>query len=62
VLQCPAGVGERDHLVVLEAPLPVKRLVDVWGPVGKALRVMQGLKAQFDPKGILNPGRFVGGI
>jgi len=50
------------HLVVLEAPLPVKRRVDVWGPVGKALRVMQGLKAQFDPKGILNPGRFVGGI
>lgn len=50
------------HLVVLEAPLPVKRRVDVWGPVGKALRLMQGLKAQFDPKGILNPGRFVGGI
>ncbi|MBI4390794.1 MAG: FAD-binding oxidoreductase [candidate division NC10 bacterium] len=50
------------HLVVLEAPLDVKRRVDVWGPVGKALRLMQGLKAQFDPKGILNPGRFVGGI
>lgn len=50
------------HLVVLEAPLAVKRRVDVWGPVGKALRLMQGLKAQFDPKGILNPGRFVGGI
>jgi glycolate oxidase FAD binding subunit len=50
------------HLVVLEAPLPVKQRVDVWGPVGKALRLMQGLKAQFDPKGILNPGRFVGGI
>ncbi|MGH7379631.1 MAG: FAD-binding oxidoreductase [Candidatus Methylomirabilales bacterium] len=50
------------HLVVLEAPLAVKRRVDVWGPVGKALRLMQGLKTQFDPKGILNPGRFVGGI
>jgi glycolate oxidase FAD binding subunit len=50
------------HLVMLEAPVPVKRRVDVWGPVGGPLRLMQGLKAQFDPKGILNPGRFVGGI
>jgi len=50
------------HLVVLEAPVPVKRQVDVWGPVGGALRLMRGLKAQFDPKGILNPGRFVGGM
>jgi glycolate oxidase FAD binding subunit len=31
----------------------------VWGPPASAHRVMQSLKTQFDPKGILNPGRFV---
>ncbi len=49
-------------LVVTEAPPDVKGDVDVWGPVGSALLLMQGLKRQFDPKRILNPGRFVGGI
>jgi glycolate oxidase FAD binding subunit len=49
-------------LVVLSAPAPVKRAVDVWGPVGTSLPLMRALKGQFDPKGILNPGRFVGGI
>ncbi len=36
--------------------------VDVWGPPAGPLRLMQALKAQYDPNGILNPGRFVGGI
>jgi glycolate oxidase FAD binding subunit len=49
-------------LVVLAAPRAVKARVDVWGPVGSALGLMLELKRQFDPKGILNPGRFVGGI
>lgn len=49
-------------LVVLEAPPAVKARVDVWGPVGNALSLMQALKQQFDPQRVLNPGRFVGGI
>jgi glycolate oxidase FAD binding subunit len=49
-------------LVVLDAPAPVRAQVDVWGPPPEALRVMQRLKAAFDAKGILNPGRFVAGI
>lgn len=49
-------------LVVLAAPPQVKSRVDVWGSVGKALPLMQGLKEQFDRERILNPGRFVGGI
>jgi glycolate oxidase FAD binding subunit len=55
---------ERDggSLVVQAAPTSVKRTIDVWGPVGNALAVMRALKRQFDPQGILNPGRFVGGI
>jgi glycolate oxidase FAD binding subunit len=48
-------------LVVLEAPPPLLRQVDVWG-TSPALEVMQRLKARFDPHATLNPGRFVGGI
>jgi len=50
------------NLVVLEAPLEVKSQVDVWGLPEKALALMRRPKAEFDPKRILNPGRFVGGI
>lgn len=31
----------------------------IWGPNGPASRYMQGLKDQFDPHHILNPGRYV---
>jgi glycolate oxidase FAD binding subunit len=36
--------------------------VDAWGNAGDALPLMRAIKAQFDPKNTLNPGRFVGGI
>jgi glycolate oxidase FAD binding subunit len=49
-------------LVVQEAPAEVKRAVDVWGPAGDALGLMRRVKRQFDPSGVLSPGRFVGGI
>ncbi len=49
-------------LVVEQAPLSLKRSLDVWGDVGSGLPVMRQLKAALDPNGILNPGRFVGGI
>ncbi len=52
----------KGNLVVLHAPPEVKAKIDVWGPVGETLPLMRGLKEQFDPKGVLNPGRFVGGI
>jgi glycolate oxidase FAD binding subunit len=53
-----AGAG----LIVQQAPAEVKRAVDVWGPAGDALDLMRRVKRQFDPSGILGPGRFVGGI
>lgn len=36
--------------------------VDAWGSPGDAFPVMRALKQQLDPRGTLNPGRFVGGI
>jgi len=47
-------------LVLLEAPPELRQ--QVWGDVGTALPLMRRVKEQFDPKGTLNPGRFVGGI
>lgn len=47
--------------VVVESRSPIDGL-DPWGPPGDAFEVMRGLKEQFDPLGILNPGRYVGGL
>jgi glycolate oxidase FAD binding subunit len=56
------AAGAKGSLVVQHAPAEVKAAVDVWGPVGDGLALMRGLKAQFDPGRVLNPGRFVGGL
>ena len=48
-------------LVILHQPRTVERL-DTWGDVGDALPLMSALKSQLDPRGTLNPGRFVEGI
>ncbi len=50
------------YLTLLEAPLSLKKAVDVWGYSGDALGTMKALKAQFDPHNTLSPGRFVGGL
>jgi glycolate oxidase FAD binding subunit len=49
-------------LTILEAPTTIKQNFDVWGYAGNSLDLMRQIKQQFDPKNILNPGRFVGGI
>ena len=54
------AVGGR--MVIERCPSDVKPRFDVWDDVGEALAIMRRLKEQYDPKGILNPGRFVGGI
>ncbi len=48
--------------VLLKAPAALRQQVDVWGDPGTALPLMMRIKHQFDPLGILNRGRFVGGI
>jgi len=49
-------------VVVLTCPAEMKKQIDVWGPTGDAQQLMVRVKQQFDPRGILNRGRFVGGI
>ena len=49
-------------LAVLRCPIEMKSKMDVWGSAGDALPLMKSIKGQFDPTGVLNPGRFVGGI
>jgi glycolate oxidase FAD binding subunit len=54
---------KRDGNVVIEfAPVALKERISVWGRARDDFKIMHGLKKQIDPAGILNPGRFVGGI
>jgi len=57
--QCTSVGG---HLVVEKARPEVKQGMDVWGYEAPALALMRRIKMQFDPRGLLNPGRFAGGI
>ncbi len=56
---CQAHSG---FLSILQAPVPLKQQIDVWGYPGNALDVMRRIKQQFDPQSRLSPHRFVGGI
>ena len=50
------------HLTIETAPAVLKQAIDVWGAPGGGLEIMQRIKNHFDPQGLLNPGRFVGGL
>ncbi|MBI1848659.1 MAG: FAD-binding oxidoreductase [Candidatus Rokubacteria bacterium] len=50
-------------VVIQAAPRALRERVDPWGPIEPgALALMTAVKRQFDPAGVLNPGRFVGGL
>lgn len=49
-------------LGVESSPPPIKGKVDIWGNPRSDYRIMRRIKEQIDPSGILNPGRFMGGI
>jgi glycolate oxidase FAD binding subunit len=51
--------AERGYMVVESAPPALKTQIDCWGDVGPQAEVMVGLKRAFDPRRVLNPGRFV---
>ena len=48
--------------VVEWCPSEVKEKISLWAPLGDDFPMMQRLKAQLDPQGILNPGRLWGRI
>jgi glycolate oxidase FAD binding subunit len=55
--------AEGGSIVVERVPAGFKADVDVWGPISpERLEIMARLKREFDPLGVLNPGRFVGGL
>ncbi len=47
-------------LMVLKQP--VEMGLDCWGTPPDSFPLMREIKRRFDPEGILNPGRFLGGI
>ena len=50
------------QMTVERCPLPLKERLDVWGDVGDTFAIMRRMKEQYDPQGVINPGRFVGGL
>jgi glycolate oxidase FAD binding subunit len=54
-------VADGEGGVMIErGPRTVRAAIDPWGPVpAPALAVMRAIKHEFDPAGVLNPGRFV---
>jgi len=48
--------------VLLTCPAEFKSEMNVWGKASDDLALMRGLKKVFDPRDVLAPGRFVGGI
>jgi glycolate oxidase FAD binding subunit len=58
-----ARVGSlRGSVVALQLPDAMRGQIDIWGPDPGALPLMREIKRRFDPRRILNPGRFVGSI
>jgi glycolate oxidase FAD binding subunit len=56
-LAAAAGGGD---FVIEDAPDWAKQGRDVFGDPGRLLPLYRALKHQYDPKGVLNPGRFAG--
>ena len=58
-VRLPSGRGSA---VVRRGEPDLRRRIDAWGPIGDGMRVMMAIKRQFDPTGLLNPGRGPGGL
>jgi FAD/FMN-containing dehydrogenase len=49
-------------LILHEGPRTLKAHVDAWGKPGGDFDLIRRLKAEFDPRNLCNPGRFLGGL
>jgi len=52
----------RGHAIIFSSPVELKRGVEVWGEAPATVSLMRGIKHQFDPNELLNPGRFLGAL
>lgn len=50
------------NVVLQRAPVELKRRVGVWGPPSDSIGLTRRVKEKFDSRGVLSPGRFLGGI
>jgi glycolate oxidase FAD binding subunit len=58
-----ALAATRGGAIVFRAmPQRARGRIDAWGEPPPSFPLMRALKANFDPKGLCNPGRFVGGL
>jgi glycolate oxidase FAD binding subunit len=56
------SAAHHGHAVMFAAPHQFKVGLDIWGPPAATYSLMRDIKQRFDPHGLLNPGRFLGGI
>jgi glycolate dehydrogenase FAD-binding subunit len=55
--------AEGGSLVIERGPVDLKSQCDVWGDIRpEILAITRRIKTEFDPYGLLSPGRFVGGL
>ena len=58
-----ALAAARGPAIVFHAmPQRARGRIDAWGETPPSFPLMRALKQNFDPKGLCNPGRFVGGL
>jgi len=53
---------QHGHAVIFSAPPDLKQGIEVWGPSPPTVPLIREIKRQFDPKELLNPGRFLAGL
>jgi glycolate oxidase FAD binding subunit len=56
------AASSRGSLVLSEAPPGLKARMDAWGTPPPGLSVMKRIKAQYDPRALCSPGRYLGGM
>jgi glycolate oxidase FAD binding subunit len=50
------------NVVIAAMPDAARGTVDAWGPPPPSFALMRAMKNNFDPHGLCNPGRFIGGL